>query len=78
LAGFVADIVVDPQYPYMTDVEVLKFIDPKFHTNEPTIIDDRRVICYREQATAGYAFGEKEHLAKFLSHLNLLENDIKR
>lgn len=73
--GIRTGIVTDNTYPYFTDVEILKLIDPKIHTAEPVILDDGRVLCHREQITAAYAFGPKEELAPFLGSLELLRND---
>lgn len=71
-----AGLVIDDTYPYFTDVEILKLIDPAVHTAEPVILEDgRRVLCHRRQITAAYAFGDKEVLARFLGGLSLLKND---
>lgn len=75
-AGHRADLVVDDTYPYFTDVEILKLINPAVHTAEPVILEDgRRVLCHRKQITAAYVFGDKEALAPFLGGLSLLKND---
>lgn len=75
-AGHRTDLVVDPTYPYFTDVEILKLIDPAVHTVDPVILEDgRRVVCHRNQITAAYVFGDKEVLAPFLGDLPLLKND---
>lgn len=74
--GHRAALVVDGTYPYFTDVEILKLIDPKVHTMDPIIMEDgRRVLCHRKQITAAYAFGDKEALAPVLGKLSLLSND---
>ncbi len=73
--GICAGLVIDTTYPYFTDVELLKLIDPTIHTADPVIMDDRRVLCHRKQITAAYVFGEKEALAPFLGNLELLSND---
>lgn len=75
-ANFIGGVVVDPTYPYFTDVEILKLIDPAIHTADPVAIDDRRVLCHRKQVTAAYVFGDKEALAPFLGGLSLLSNDL--
>lgn len=75
-AGHRADLVVDDTYPYFTDVEILKLIDPSIHTADPVVMEDgRRVLCHRKQVTAAYVFGDKEVLAPFLGGLSLLSND---
>lgn len=34
-----ADVVVDPTYPYMVDAEIVKLIDPTVHSMDPIRLD---------------------------------------
>lgn len=74
-AGFMADTVRDPTYPYMVDAEVLALMRPEVHTLDPIRLDNGMYVCHRNQATAAYVFGDKEALSAILGKFNLLSND---
>lgn len=74
LMGFRADIVIDPTYPYEVDAEVFPFIDADTHTTDPINLG-HKYVCFREEKTAAYVFGEKEKLEPILSKFGLLSND---
>lgn len=74
-AGFLADTVIDPTYPYIVDAEIVSLIKPDVHTLDPIRLDNGMYVCHRRQATAAYVFGDKEGLAPLLSKYNLLSND---
>lgn len=69
-----AGIVVDPTYPYFVDTELVKLIDPKVHTMDPKCLGEKS-ICFREEQTCAYIFGDKDKLAPLLSTFDLLDND---
>lgn len=69
-----AGIVVDPTYPYFVDTELVKLIDPKVHTMDPKCLGEKS-ICFREEQTCAYIFGDKDKLEPLLKQYGLLEND---
>ena len=71
--AMLANIVIDPTYPYMVDLEMLDLIDPMLHTIPP-IIKENHAICFRKESTAAYIFCEenntplKDLLSKYPLH----------
>lgn len=74
-AGFMADTVRDPTYPYMVDAELVQLIRPEIHTLDPICLDSGMYVCHRNQTTAAYVFGDKDALSAILGKFNLLSND---
>ena len=55
----IAGFVYDPTYPYITDSEIVRFIDHRvFSTLPPVYKDNGRVICFRCERTCGYLLVE--------------------
>lgn len=67
----VAEIIVDPTYPYIVDEEIVHLIDADRHTVEPIDIGNGKFACHRREATAAYVFGYKEDLKQYLSEFSL-------
>lgn len=66
-----AEMVIDPTYPYIVDAEVVKLIDPNIHTAIPIDLGDGRFVCHRKEMTAAYLFGYKDELEKYVSQYPL-------
>ena len=64
--GAIAELVIDPTYPYIVDKEIVKLIDPKVHTQIPFDLEDGRFLCHRNEVTAAYIFGFKNKLEPFV------------
>lgn len=75
-AGIIGGIVKDPTYPYIVDDEILALIPPETHTAPPVAIKGGMNVCHRDEYTAGFLFGTKDELRRFVGHLNLLDNDV--
>lgn len=73
--GFVADVVVDPTYPYLVDKEIVPLMDASKHTLPPANGPLGQMICFREEITTAYVFGEKEPLKVLLRSFGLVPND---
>lgn len=73
--GFVADVVVDPTYPYLVDKELSKLIDEKHHTMPPVSGPPGFNVCFREEITTAYVLGDKEALRVLLARFGLYPND---
>ncbi len=73
--GYVADVVIDPTYPYMVDKEIVDLIDPKLHTMPPAFGPNGNMFCFRREITVAYVFGEKEPLKILLRQFGLVPND---
>lgn len=73
--GFVADVVVDPTYPYLVDYELVKLIDPKVHTMDPVSGPPGFKVCFREEITTAYVLGDKDQLKVLLRSFGLYPND---
>ena len=61
-----AEIIIDPTYPYIVDKEVVGLINPDLHTVPPIQLEDGRYVCHRKEMTAAYVFGDKRDLEPFL------------
>jgi len=59
--GFIAELVVDPTYPYEVTREMFDLIPEDHHTEKP-IFKGATVICFRRQMTAVYVFGDKNDI----------------
>lgn len=70
-AGAVAELVIDPTYPYIVDKEIVKLIDPKVHTKIPYDLEDGRFLCCRQEVTAAYIFYFKNKLEPIVSKFPL-------
>ncbi len=73
--GFKANTVLDPTYPYEVDCEIADLIDPARHTMPPVFGRKGFKVCFREEYTTAYIFGEKSELSILLRQFNLLPND---
>ena len=73
--GFVADLVVDPTYPYLVDREIVPLIDPRFHTMPPASGPQGTMVCFRREVTTAYVFGDKAALGILLGRFGLYPND---
>ncbi len=73
--GFVADLVVDPTYPYLVDYELVGLIDPSVHTMDPVSGPPGYKVCFRKEVTTAYVFGDKEPLKVLLRSFGLYPND---
>lgn len=67
----VADVVVDPTYPYIVNSEIADLISPEFNTVEPIIKGDGNVVFHRKEITCAYVFGTKEQCKSAIGHLPL-------
>jgi hypothetical protein len=61
-----AEIVIDPTYPYIVDAEVVRLIDPALHTQIPYELENGKFLCHRKEETAAYLFGHKDELEKYV------------
>lgn len=61
-----AEIIIDPTYPYIVDKEVVELIDPNLHTVPPIQLEDGRYVCHRKCETAAYVFGNKRDLEPYV------------
>lgn len=73
--GFIADLVVDPTYPYLVDVELSKLIDPKVNTMDPVPGPRGYMVHFREEVTTAYVFGDKTALKLLMGQFGLAPND---
>jgi hypothetical protein len=73
--GFVADLVVDPTYPYLVDKEIVPLMDAKFHTMAPVAGPPGTMVCFRREVTTADVFGDKAELAILLARFGLYPND---
>lgn len=73
--GFKANTVLDPTYPYEADNELARLINPSLHTMPPVPGRPGFKVCFREEFTTAYIFGEKAKLAVLLRQFNLIAND---
>lgn len=73
--GFVADLVVDPTYPYLVDREIVQFMDQSVHTMPPVPGPGGTMVCFRKEVTTAYVFGDKAKLTVLLSRFGLYPND---
>lgn len=62
----VAEIIVDPTYPYIIDAEIMPLIDANRHTVDPIDIGNGKFACHRSEATAAYVFGYKNDLKQYV------------
>lgn len=72
--GIPSGLVVDPEYPYYVDAEILDLIHPEAHTKAPTPAG-KGYICYRKETTAGWIIGMKDEMSFFMSQFGLTPND---
>ena len=70
-AGFIADYVIDPTYPYELDYEIYNLLEIHMQTAPPIFKDNGRVVCFRKEQTAAYVFGFKEDLESFVGQFPL-------
>lgn len=73
--GFVAGKVVDPTYPYLVDKEVVPFMDQSVHTMPPVSGPPGTMVCFRQEMTTAYVFGDKAELGILLGRFGLYPND---
>lgn len=55
MAGFHAESVVDPTYPYHTSAEMAKLVPEDTHTLPP-IIDGNKAVLFRKETTCAWVF----------------------
>ena len=72
--GIAAGLVIDPDYPYYVDAELVPLIHHDVHTKEPTPAG-KGFICYRRETTAGWVIGSKDEISFFMSRFGLAPND---
>lgn len=73
--GGQANVVVDPTYPYLVDNEVVPLMDPTFHTAPPCAGPPGQTVCFREEATTAWVFGDKAMLRVVMGQFGLYPND---
>lgn len=71
LHDVIADIVVDPTYPYIVNKEIADLINPTTHTVPPIVKNDGSVVLHRKETTCGYVFGTKESCKPVVGNLQL-------
>lgn len=65
--GFVADIVMDPSYPFFVDAEVASLISPDKATLTPVRGPNGTVLMTRPEPTCGWILGDRNDvLLRFL------------
>jgi len=65
-SGGIAELVIDPTYPYIVDSEIVGLINFDNHTMSPKDLGDGRWLCYRKEVTAAYLFGYKDELEPYV------------
>lgn len=71
-SGFLAQPVVDPEYPYILHQEYANLIaHPEDHPPSP--IGGGMMMCIREETTCGFVFGDKDLLRPIVGHLPLVK-----
>lgn len=67
------DKVVDPTYPYIVNSEIKDLIDSDRHTMDPHELESGDYVCFREEITCAYLFGDKnsESIQNLVGHLKL-------
>ena len=73
--GFVADLVIDPTYPFLVEDELVPLMDPSKFTMPPVYGPKGFKVCFREEVTTAYVFGDKEPLKILLGQFGLVPND---
>lgn len=70
---FIFGKVVDPTYPYIVNSEIVELIDSTLHTLDPKQLDSGDFVCFREEVTCAYLFGDKndETTIGCVGHLEL-------
>ncbi len=76
MLGFLANVTVDPEYPYVVDNEYAPLIAETVHTAPMLPLPGgRQTACFRRETTTAYVFGDKDRLAVLLKRFKLLAND---
>lgn len=70
-----AACVTDPTYPYLVDNEVVRFMNEAIHTLPPVSGPPGQTVCFREEITTAYVFGDKNALRLVMSQFGLYPND---
>jgi peptidyl-tRNA hydrolase len=73
--GFPARVITDPTYPYLVPAELASLIHPDTHVLDPHPGPPGQMVCYREEQTCAYVFGEKDEVGLLLGRFNLLPNE---
>jgi hypothetical protein len=73
--GFRAGLTTDPTYPYIVDKEIFPLIPEHIHKQEPVFLPGVGYLCFREEITTAYVFGDKTKLEVLLKRFRLLNND---
>lgn len=65
--------VIDPTYPYIVNKEVCDLIDSSRHTMAPHELESGDMVCFREEVTCAYLFGDKNNpvTTEYIKHLKL-------
>ena len=66
---------VDPTYPYLVSKEIFGLLPESVHADKPIFLADGTVLCFRDEVTTGFIFGEKPKLEVLLKRFRLLNND---
>ncbi len=74
LGGWAA-CVTDPTYPYLVDNEVVPFMNETVHTLPPVQGPPGLTVCFREEITTAYVFGDKNMLSLVMGQFGLYPND---
>jgi hypothetical protein len=69
--GGIADLVVDPTYPYEVNDEIIDLIHGDKHTDTPIKLANGNWLCFRRESTAMYFFGLKSELSPILGEFPL-------
>jgi len=73
--GFVADVVVDPTYPFLVEYELVTLMDNSKFTMAPVPGPPGYMVCFRKEITTAYVFGDKAELEVLLRRFGLYPND---
>ena len=73
--GFVADLVIDPTYPFLVEDELVVLMDESKFTLPPVYGPKGFKVCFREEVTTAYVFGDKDPLKILLGQFGLVPND---
>ena len=73
--GGKGDQVIDTSYPYLVDNEIVPFMNPDIHTMPPVSGPPGQTVCFRNEITTAYVFGDKTMLKIVLGQFGLYPND---
>ena len=67
----VAEVIIDPTYPYLVNAELVRLIEPSIHTMAPVDLQNGMFACHRKEETAAYVFGRKGDLSQYVGQYPL-------